>query len=313
MEKKVICPLCFGKDLIQIEKIKTKYLIASWLKQGINIKGLFKNIETLTKIKCKECSLGFFDPFVPGDDAFYSKLGKEEWYYSHEDKTEFKYANNYIKPKDCILDIGSGRGVFAKYIDKNIAYTGLELSSKAVDCAASEGINVIGETIEHHSKYNSNKYDLVVAFQVLEHIVDVDSFLKSSISVVKNEGILVIAVPNNDSFIKYAKNSLLNLPPHHLIHWNEKSLRYLADKYNLEVVDVYKEKVTNVHKAWFYSIMIAKIIRDKFGVREKTMSMDFSNKAILKISFVLARIFKFLNVHFDKDGHTIAISLRKKY
>ena len=224
------CPLCCSKELVHIEKIKTHDLISLWLKKKINVKRIFKNINTLNKIKCNNCSLCFFDPSVSGDNTFYSALGKEEWYYLHEDKTEFGYSDGYIKYGDNILDIGSGRGIFQKYITKKITYTGLELSKKAAEDASRDGINVVEDTIEHYSKSNHNKYDVVVTFQVIEHIKNIDSFLKSSISVIRSGGLLIIACPNNNSFIRKSQNNLWNLPPHHLLHWNRDSLEYIAKK-----------------------------------------------------------------------------------
>lgn len=311
MGKEIKCPLCDNNNVEFLEKINTNDIVNLWTKQNVDISKLFYGIESLNKLSCINCGLEFFDPFVSGDNAFYSLLGEEEWYYMHEDKTEFFYSNQYIKNGDCVLDIGSGRGAFLKYIDKKISYTGLELSSKAVEYAKNENINVIEKTIEEFSMYNKYNQDIVVSFQVLEHITDLESFIKSALLTLKLNGLLIIAVPNNMSFIRNVQNNLLNLPPHHLLHWNEKSLKYIAKKFNLEIVDVYKEQVTNIHKVWFYSTIISKIIRDILRINTKSLNNTMMNKIIQKISSILSRIFKYSSFHLKKDGHTIAIVFRK--
>ncbi len=311
MQKDIKCPLCVTKQDKEIEIIESANIVNLWNKQGICISYLFENNQTINKYLCKECGLEFFYPYISGDNKFYSKLGEDEWYYLHGDKTEFNYSNNFIKNGDSVLDIGSGRGAFLKYIDKDISYTGLELSSKAVEFASKENIYVIEQTIEEHSINNQNKYDVVVTFQVLEHITNIDSFITSALSVVKQNGLFIIAVPNNNSFIRNSQNNLLNLPPHHLLHWNEMSLRYIAKKFNLEVVDIYKEKVTNVHKTWFYLIQISKFIRVISGMSTESVNTSFSNKIIQKISSILSRVAKYSFLHTKKDGHTVAVVLKK--
>lgn len=311
MQKDIKCPLCSTMQDKEIEIIETKKIVNLWNKQKIDVSYLFEDNQTIKKYSCKECKLEFFYPYISGDNQFYSKLGENEWYYLHEDKTEFDYSNNFIKSGNNVLDIGSGRGAFLRYIDKDISYTGLELSSKAVEFASKEKINVIEQTIEEHSMNNKDKYDVAVTFQVLEHITDIDSFVTSALGVVKQNGLFIIAVPNNHSFIKNAQNNLLNLPPHHLLHWNETSLRYIAKKFNLEIVDVYKEKVTNIHKSWYYSIQISSLLKSILGMKTKSVNTSFLNKIIQKVSSILTRVANCSSFHSQKDGHTIAIVFKK--
>lgn len=311
MQKVIKCPLCETKQEKEIEVIMSKDIVGLWNKQGVDISYLFNNISTINKYSCSECGLEFFSPHVSGDNSFYSKLGENEWYYLHEDKTEFNYSNNFIKNGDSVLDIGSGRGAFLKFIDKIISYTGLELSSKAVEFASRENINVVEQTIEEYSINHQSKHDVIVTFQVLEHIINIDSFIISALRALKKNGLFIIAVPNNKSFISASQNNLLNLPPHHLLHWNEKSLKYIAIKFNLEILDIYKEKVTNIHKNWYYSTTISKLIRKIIFIKTKSIQVSLLNKLIHGFSWLSSKILKYLNIHANKDGHTIVIVLKK--
>ena len=154
------------------------------------------------------------------------------------------------------------------------------------------------------------KHNVVVTFQVLEHITNIDTFIESSIKVMKPNGLLIIAVPNNESFIKFCQNNLLNMPPHHLLHWNEKSLSYIAKKYNLEIVDIYKESLTNIHKKWHDTVLISKAIRNFFGLKTKSINVSFTQKIINKLAFLLSHKIKPSN-SMNEDGATIAIVLKK--
>ena len=308
---KCICPLCKERHKKSTEVIKTSLLVNLWRKRTFDVASLFRGVDEITKFYCQKCGLGFYDPKIAGDNEFYSKLANEKWYYLHEDKSEFTFTNALIKENDSVLDIGSGRGAFTKYIEKKIDYIGLELSSDAVEFAQSDNLNVIEKTIESYSVGKKNKHDLAVAFQVLEHIENIDSFIQSTREVLKPKGMLIIAVPNNDSFIRYAPNNLLNLPPHHLLHWNEQSLSYMAEKYDFEVVDVFKEKVTNVHRNWYYFILVNKYLMKLLGLRNKSLYENLFVKLLRKLSVLISLIFRFTNLHKNKNGHTIIIALRK--
>ena len=76
---------------------------------------------------------GLCSPGIVGDEKFYNALQKFQWYYQ-EEKSEFKFAKEFIKPNDKVLDIGCGKGAFAKLITCK-EYVGLDLSSKASEMA----------------------------------------------------------------------------------------------------------------------------------------------------------------------------------
>ena len=310
MENKVKCPLCNSYD--DASEIKKKDIVLLY-KKAFDIDVTYLVKDNFTYTKCKNCELGYFYPAYMGDDYFYNNLNKQEWYYLHEDKTEFEFSAKYIDSSIAVLDIGSGRGIFSSYIDCK-EYVGLELSNNAVNLAEKDGVNVLNQSIEDYS--NNNKvFDVVVSFQVLEHIFHFDLFLSSAIKVLKKGGIFIIAVPNSDSFLQYSTNNILDLPPHHVLRWNEKSLRYLAKKYHLNVVEIFKEGVTNIHRRAFYTVMMRKNILDFFGIKSKLVDSSkvfrIINFAFRVMSIILYRLFDMFQLHKKNDGQTIIIVLEK--
>jgi 2-polyprenyl-3-methyl-5-hydroxy-6-metoxy-1,4-benzoquinol methylase len=311
--KETKCPLCNScNDNAPKEEIKKTDIVKLYKKAfDLDVTYLIKN--DFTYIKCRNCDLGYFYPAYMGDDYFYSSLNKQEWYYLHEDKTEFEFSKKHIDSTMSVLDIGSGRGVFSKYIDCK-EYVGLELSENAIDLARKDGVNVLNQSIENYS--NNNKiFDVVVSFQVLEHIFNFDSFLSSTLKILKNNGTLIIAVPNSDSFIKYSTNNILDLPPHHVLRWNKNSLKYLAKRYNLNVVEVFKENITNIHKKYFYTVIIRKTILGLFGIKTKLVDSSKVFKIInitsKIISILLYRFLTLFQLHHKNDGQTIIIVFKK--
>ena len=236
MGKKINCLLCQSSKLEVTEIIKSGDIIKLWEKQHNNVRQLFNGVDSLEKYLCANCKLEFFYPFVPGDDEFYSKLGQEDWYYLHEDKTEFSYSVKYIQDGDSVLDIGSGRGAFTKYIDKNITYTGLDLSSKAIKYAQEENINVLEQTIESYANTNKEIHDVVVAFQVLEHIVSPVNFLSRFKNNLKDTSYIYIEVPDVVAAHKGKNRQEFGLEHFHV--FSMSSLDIMINKAGFKTIEI---------------------------------------------------------------------------
>lgn len=241
------CLLCESENVQVRERIPRDLLLKLWADTQVDVSRELRTPEVIA-YQCPDCGLSFFDPQHAGGNAFYSALGNFDWYYLHPGKTEYDYVQRFIRTGDRILDIGSGRGVLFTRIDKPVEYTGLELSSKAVALAREAGINVLQEDLLVHAREHAGQYDLVCLFQVLEHLTELDAFLRAIQACLKPGGLFCIAVPNNDAFIAYTANYTFNLPPHHTILWTERSLRFLARRYAFEIVDVHREPLQDVHR-----------------------------------------------------------------
>ena len=305
------CPLCEAKPLLD-QSVSVVDLVALWDTAGINVERIFSDKE-IGKYACDNCDLGFYFPFFPGDDKFYGSLALWDWYYKHPGKTEYEFSSKLALPGMRLIDVGCGIGEFSEFLTKQVDFLGVELSSKSVELARTLGRNVKQIDINNAPDDFNNHFDMVTCFQVLEHIVDVDVFVKSLIKLCKPGGIIVIAVPNNDGFVGSAVNNILNMPPHHILLWNKSSLYFLASKYNL-IVDTYiEERLTDVHRRWFFSVMIKRIaMRLLFKPitvidNDKTLLARVINRLATFLSSPLAFVFPKLN----RPGHSSIIVLKK--
>ena len=302
------CPLCGNVVRSKIESVKTidiSNLYRRVYKKDIDY--IWKGVERLEYLLCWKCGLRFFNPIIPGDDNFYKTLLEDEWYYLHEGKTEYDYSRKFIKEKDRVLDIGAGRGAFRHYLSGKNYYQGLDFSSKAIELAKKDGVNVLPIPIEEFSVENKGVFDVVSIFQVIEHISSLDKFLGAAIDCIAKGGILIIATPDNDGFIRHVSNFCLNLPPHHTLHWNEKSLRFIAKKYNLEVVDVYREPVSSVHKQWWYNTMSTTYLNRLLKRNFRMIDTRFTYKILRLVAKTLARFYKLSGGHKRSFGQSIIV------
>lgn len=73
------------------------------------------------------------------------------------------------------------------FLHKTKYYIGLELNKKAKETAESNGIKVENITVEDYSKKYPETFDVVVSFQVLEHVSDPKGFIEAKIKLLKKE------------------------------------------------------------------------------------------------------------------------------
>jgi len=259
-----------------IETISSAHLIELYKSSyNVDVEDHFKGIESIYKYKCLDTGLDFFVPSsVAGTEELYESLQEFEWFYK-ENKWEYEKATRFVKPGYKVLDVGCGHGHFLNICnDLGAESFGLEFNERAVLAATNNGLNVFQESIESHSSKSKEKYDLVCTFQVLEHVTDINSFLTSCLKVVKPGGLFLVGVPNNDSFLKFAKTNCLNMPPHHMSLWTSESLESVQRYYKCELHSIETEPL---HEAdWFQAVMeeryitsrIAKLLYYRFGARK---------------------------------------------
>ena len=108
--------------------------------------------------------------------------------------------------------------------------------------------------IEECKYGNENEFDVVTAFDVIEHVIDDESFIESLIKVVKLDGVLIIGTPNRNRFsnlvisitrgkIKYPRKIGYHYESGgdiiHLREYAEADLKELFRKFdNIEIVAI---------------------------------------------------------------------------
>ncbi len=270
----------------------------------VDIRDLLSTTDKIELYKCKKSGFRFYTPSdISGNSKFYEKLQEHDWYYMPW-KWEHQVCSELIENGDKILEVGCGDGAFLKRTSrryKNIQCVGLELNESSI--FAEDNLVILNSTVEDFSKEHESEFDIVCSFQVLEHIQSVNSFLRAKIKCLKEDGLLVICVPNNDSFIKYEPFYALNLPPHHMGLWNEESLRAIGTYYNLDLVDIKFEPLQEYHFEWYLNLMTKKRLGQALGKYYLIVMqlMNLKQKLIKRIKDRANRI----------QGHSILVVFRK--
>jgi 2-polyprenyl-3-methyl-5-hydroxy-6-metoxy-1,4-benzoquinol methylase len=176
-------------------------------------------------------------------------------------RDKVKLINSYQPVKGRILDIGAGTGDFLlECKNQNWDILGIEPNDKAKGIALGKGIK-FGDTIE---KLESNSFDVITMWHVLEHVPDVEHQVAELKRLLKPSGTIIIAVPN---FKSYDANHYKEFwaaydVPRHLWHFSKTAIEKLFDKQNMNLEDI--------KPMWFDSFYVS-LLSEKY----KTGKMNF--------------------------------------
>lgn len=209
---------------------------------GLEVADYLKGRERLDIYECQDTGFRFFARELAGEAAFYDQLWKRENPNSHrptEGRDDWNFALDQIRPGERVLDVGAAGGEFVARAAEIADAEGIDESAEGCRVARDKGLNVHCTSATDFAAANPGAFDKVIASQVLEHVYDVAGFVTALKDLLKPGGKMILAVPNNEPYyVGWAKYDPLNNPPHHIGHWNEASLRKMAEHFGLTVEQV---------------------------------------------------------------------------
>lgn len=307
-----VCPLCQSDDLTLVEQICPDQLTELYRRRfGLAIADHFRGVRLITLCRCKVCSLMYFHPPVAGSHEFYTHLNKFNWYYLAE-KSEYRTAASLIPAGARVLDVGCGEGKFAKLINSS-SYVGLEMNLAIMNDATESGPTILPELVGDHSRRRHEWYDVVCIFQVLEHVVDVNSFIEDCLRCLRPGGLLIVSVPAADSFVSQTVNGILNLPPHHLTWWPDAALDHLAQKFCLAQERLIHEPLEKIHYRWFSSNWAYNLSLRLVGSKPRLLNSSITHQilSVALLPLVLVRWLTLLLLPSSIVGHSVVAVYRK--
>ena len=148
-------------------------------------------------------------------------------------KNKLGLIKSLKKDAKSILDIGAGTGDFLSFIQsESKSVTGIEPNPKARELAKNKGF-FLEEDIKN---VKGKLFDVITMWHVLEHIPNLEETIIDLESLLKPNGVLIVAVPNFYSFdAAYYKSFWAAFDvPRHLWHFSKVSMNKLfTDKFSL--------------------------------------------------------------------------------
>ncbi|KKW12513.1 MAG: Methyltransferase type 11 [Parcubacteria group bacterium GW2011_GWA2_49_9] len=262
-------------------------------------------------LRCSKCGLVFLAS-QKGTDTYYA--GKEyrkrhgptpgkassmreifDAYFPHQGPI-VKALKNHLRPGMSVLDVGCSTGHFLAALKGKVkTRVGLELGQdEAAFIRKNLDFKVYTEPIES-ARIDEGPFDLVTAFQVLEHIPEPVSFLRGIAKNLKPNGLLYLELPNIDdallSVFKVKGYADFYYREPHVSYYSKNTLMALLRKtgFNGEVKTVQRYNFTNQMR-WILT-----------GKPQTTFAQGNGTPVLVTDESVPSRIRASLNVFF-KDA-----------
>ena len=207
--------------------------------------------------KCRACGLIFTDIDCPEDmvvdcygEEYYKQWHKESVRRQGMWRKRLRQLNKFCQPAS-LLDVGCGLGCFVKTArDSGWDVAATEVSEYAVNhISRKHNIDVMQGEI-NSIDFKGRKFDVVTMWHVLEHLDDPLKALEVVHSLLKDDGLLVIEVPNVYYLVQMVKSylktknafslfTLKNNPEPHYFHFSVLSLKRLLRNAGFRVTNIF--------------------------------------------------------------------------
>ncbi len=246
------CPLCYSTGIAPVLRVKD-YTVSG---------------EVFGVWHCGNCTARFTQEVPPGDAI--GRYYQAEAYVSHTDTKKgfvnraYHIVRNYTLQakralvqkaaglkQGTLLDVGAGTGAFAATMQQaGWAVTGLEPDETARANARTQH-NMDLANPDNLFALPANSFDAITLWHVLEHVHELHRYLDTFNTLLKPNGVLVIAVPNYTSYDAaiYQEHWAAYDVPRHLYHFSPQSMAVLAQQHGFDIT---------AHKPmWFDSFYVA--------------------------------------------------------
>jgi len=252
-----ICPLCGGQQL----------------EHALTCTDHYASGETFEVVQCVHC--GFLMTQNAPVETEIGKYYETPDYISHSDTQEglmnrvYHWVRQYMLSqkaklvkqvskisKGTLLDYGTGTGYFADTMNRqNWTVSAIEKSPQARTFAKEHfGLEVDAETAL--PDYPSDTFDVVTLWHVMEHIEPLNEMWKTLHRILKERGVLIVAVPNPDSYDakKYKERWAAYDVPRHLWHFRPSVMEQFGSKHGF----VLEERLPMPFDAFYVSMLSEK-------------------------------------------------------
>ncbi|MFA7653858.1 MAG: class I SAM-dependent methyltransferase [Candidatus Magasanikbacteria bacterium] len=238
------CPVCSGAN--------KKFLYQQNF--GNKTIALMENYDVVI---CDSCGMAYADN-IPSQDEFnnyYAVMSKWEFNYSggavsDDYENYFKKIVNFLTPhlKDKnarILDIGCSTGCLLSKFKENgfNNLLGVDPSARCVETVKKlYNIEAVSKNIYNFN--DKNKFDLIILSAVLEHLVDFTTAMGKIRTLLKDDGLLFVEIPDATRFDGYIFVPFQQFSIEHVNYFSCDSIKNLLSKFAFNIIEIKKDENT---------------------------------------------------------------------
>jgi 2-polyprenyl-3-methyl-5-hydroxy-6-metoxy-1,4-benzoquinol methylase len=254
-------------------------------------------------VKCNQCQCTYVNP-VPTSELlyrFYDKFESLQYFYEeillptkNERKKIFKERvnklGNFVDKGASILEIGSSIGFFVgESLAQGYKISGVEPNTKLVNYVREKFRVEIYQGLFEDVVIN-DKFDVVVMWEVIEHIVDPITVLKKASNVLNHKGIFVATLPNYGG-VEYrvvGKEHEMIEAPSHINYFNLDNIAKLLDRAGFRLIHTSTPGILD-----FVNIMQAVELENNDSIASKFLleiKMSMSESQFSRLDEVLTQL-----------------------
>ena len=257
------CPACGSRDWKDAGQVKDYSISGEWF--GLK--------------ECTSCHLKatFPQPAAHELGRYYASND----YISHSDTKKglinkiYHLARRYMlekkydvvsrasrKEMGSLLDVGAGTGHFAHYMSEyHWDVTALEPDENARNVGA-EKLEMEIHPLEVLGQLKEDSFDVITLWHVLEHVQDISGYISNFKTLLRKDGVLIIAIPNHTSrdAKQYGMKWAAYDVPRHLWHFSPASMEKLLTKHGFELA----QKLPMPLDAFYVSMLSEKYQENSF-------------------------------------------------
>jgi SAM-dependent methyltransferase len=207
-------------------------------------------------VQCNLCGLEYADPLLAPSAEWYDLVyGTLDLYPAK--RWEFDFVLNTMAAGESLGELGCGSGEFLRLCRQaGIPASGVDFSQQAVDACIRAGLDAKRIDLKNETADfpNCMRPEVIVAFQVLEHLENPRALFTWARKWVAPHGKLWIAVPSDRRPSRFmGERDFLDEPPHHMTRWTKEALNRVADGIAWQCRRVIYEPIDWPTKIWWIS------------------------------------------------------------
>lgn len=225
----------------------------------------------------------YWDKYIfPASD----KTRREKMFKPRVDKI-LEFCKKYNVTTGSILEVGAAYGTFCEEIASRNAFkriVAIEPTPGLAKTCRDKHIETIELPVERVSFGENEKFDVVVNFEVIEHLFSPEDFIKQCKQFLKPNGLFVVTCPNGQGFDFVVLKELCQSIDHeHLNYFNPHSLPLLLSRCGFEVLEtltpgrldaeLVRKKILSGEFSVFNNPFLKQVLIDNW----KTTSVSFQN------------------------------------
>ena len=196
--------------------------------------------------QCDSCGMERIDPLPTQEElrSYYDQSYTSGLYKVFTDAQQMKDLTSKQRLKEIMpytekgswLDVGCSNGVFVQAaIENGIKVEGIDISYVAVEQGKQQGLPLYCSSIETFEP--EHNYDVLTAFDILEHVLDPYNFLYAARKLLKAGGKVVLTTPNRASAIAKAmgKGWSFYIPEEHMHYFHPYSIIRLFERTGFKI------------------------------------------------------------------------------